>query len=263
MKNINVDYVQNPSMPPLLAKLPFWPVHVRQDIDKQCWSKTCISEQINLTEWQSYLDDLPKDPYVETRWKSMSWLYFNESNELKVLDNCPMAQGGAYNDADTMANKLRHYPALDKNFLARDDVQEFVKAWAGLWRIDPNEPILMQITGVKGKQSLDPLQGQGIHQDGSKFLSILVLNRDNVTGGVNTIYKDKAGEQIISKTILAPGEILHIQDDEVFHHISSVQALDQQHSFERFIIIINARFNDTFQNRILRQHFADAVLDNG
>jgi len=82
-----------------------------------------------------------------------------------------------------MANKLRYYPALVKNFLAREDVQEFVKAWAKLWHIDSNEPILMQITGVKGEQSLDPLQGQGIHQDGSQFLSIVVLNRDNVTGG--------------------------------------------------------------------------------
>lgn len=90
---------------------------------------------------------------------------------------------GAYNDTDSMANKLRCYPALDKNFLAREDVQEFVKAWAKLWHIDSNEPILMQITGVKGEQSLDPLQGQGIHQDGSQFLSIVVLNRDNVTGG--------------------------------------------------------------------------------
>lgn len=262
MKNVYFDHVQTPAIPALLAKLPYWPTHVKRDIAARSWSQTDINEQINLSEWQQYLHDLPKDPYVETRWKSMSWLYFTEGGDLKTLDNCPMAQGGAYNDADTMADKLRHYPAMDKTFLQREDVQEFIKAWAELWSINPQEPILMQITGVKGKQSLDPLQGQGIHQDGSQFLSILVINRENVTGGLNTIYKDKAGKQLIADSTLAPGEMMHIRDNEVFHNISSVQPLDQQQPFERFIIIINARFNDTFQNRILRQHFPDAVLHN-
>ncbi|SFG12146.1 2OG-Fe dioxygenase family protein [Neptunomonas qingdaonensis] len=263
MKNTHIDYIRSSIQQPLLGKLPYWESHVKQDILEGSWSKTNIEEHINLAQWQPYLQNLPKDPYVDTRWKSMSWLYLDDSGHINTLHDCPMAQGGKYNDAKTMADKLRHYPALEEEFLQREDVQEFVKAWADLWKIQPKEPILMQINGVKGNQLLDPLQGQGIHQDGSHFLSILVINRQNVTGGSNSLYSDKAGHHQITETTLAPGEVIHIKDNEIFHNITRVEPLNNKIPFERFIIIINSRFNDPFQNKVLRQHFPEAVLNNG
>tara|TARA_R110001583_G_scaffold169604_1_gene322451 strand:+ start:1186 stop:1977 length:792 start_codon:yes stop_codon:yes gene_type:complete len=263
MKNINYEHIKTTVAQPLPTIDPYWPYHVTQDIFEGSWNQTSINQHINLAEWQTYLEDLPRDTYVATRWKRMSWLYLDQAGEINTLDDCPMAQGGSYNDAGTMADKLRYYPALEESFLQRDDVQSFIKAWADLWGINPKEPILMQINGIKGDQAIDPLQGQGIHQDGSQFLSILVLSRENVTGGENTLYEDKAGQRQITHTTLLPGEIMHIRDNEVFHNISSVQPLDNNVPFERFIIIINCRFNDPFQNRILRQHFPDVVLNQG
>jgi hypothetical protein len=263
MKNLQLDPIQSTTLTPSLKSQSYWDEHVINDIAQGNWSKTNINSRINLVEWQDYLVNLPRDPYVDTRWKRMSWLYLNESGCLNTLNACPMAQGGAYNDADTMADKLRYYPELEKSFLLRPDVQAFVKAWAELWGIKTNEPILMQINGVKGDHSLDPLQGQGIHQDGSQFLSILVLNRNNVIGGSNILYQDKSNQHPITDTILSPGEIMHIRDSEVFHDVSPVRPLNTKVPFERFIIIINSRFNDAFQNRILRQHFPDVVLNQG
>lgn len=263
MKNFQLDPIQLTTLHPETKILPYWDEHVTTEIAEGNWSKTDINSKINLDEWQSYLNDLPRDPYVDTRWKRMSWLYLNESGDINTLDACPMAQGGAYNDADTMANKLRYYPELTKDFLQRADVQAFVKAWADLWGIKAKEPILMQINGVKGDHSLDPLQGQGIHQDGSQFLSILVLNRKNVIGGSNILYQDKSNQHPITDTIMFPGEIMHIRDGEVFHDVSPVRPLNTKIPFERFIIIINCRFNDQFQNRVLREHFPEVVLNQG
>lgn len=260
MKNVSIDYIRPSIKKPILGKIPYWESYVKQDIAKGNWSKTNIEEHINLVEWQTYLHHLPKDPYVDARWKRMSWLYLDNSGHINTLDDCPMAQGGEYNDAVTMADKLRHYPALEKDFLQRKDVQEFIKAWADLWEIHPKEPILMQINGVKGNHPLDPLQGQGIHQDGSHFLSILVINRKNVVGGTNTLYSDKTGRHPMTETTLVPGEVMHIRDDQIFHNISQIQPLNKNVPFERFIIIINSRFNDPFQNKVLRQHFPDAIL---
>jgi len=261
MKNINYEHVRITSVQPLPNYYSYWPQHVTQDILQGSWSKVDINEHINLAEWQHYLEDLPRDTYVDARWKRMSWIYLDQSGEINTLDDCPMAQGGSYNDAQTMADKLRYYPALDRGFLARNDVQSFIKAWAALWGINPEEPILMQINGIKGAQLIDPLQGQGIHQDGSQFLSILVVSRENVTGGENTLYEDKAGQRKITHTTLVPGEIMHIRDNEVFHNVSSIEPLKDDIPFERFVIIINCRFNDAFQNKILRQYFPDVVLN--
>ena len=263
MINIHLEHISPLLKPASTPFTPYWGYQTQQDIAQGDWSQTDITNHINLPEWQTYLEDLPRDTYVDARWKRMSWLYLDEAGEVNTLDNCPMAQGGQYNDADTMADILRYYPALEPSFLQREDVQTFVKAWAELWGINPKEPILMQINGVKGDQALDPLQGQGIHQDGSQFLSILVLSRENVTGGFNTLYQDKAGQHQITHTTLAPGEVMHIRDNQVFHSVSSVQPLNNNQPFERFIIIINCRFNDPFQNKILRQYFPDVILNQG
>ncbi|MDR5903081.1 MULTISPECIES: 2OG-Fe dioxygenase family protein [Halomonas] len=245
---------------PLTAHDNYWSRSVRESLAHQDWSQADLREQIDLPAWQGFLDDLPRDPYVNQRWKRMSWLALTPTGDVTNLGECPMAQGGAFNDAESMADKLRYYAPLTEEFLSRPDVKAFVRGWAGLWNLGAGEPILMQITGVRGKGQVDPLQGQGIHADGCKALSIMVVNRENVTGAENHLYRDKAGQHPIAHTTLAPGEVLHLRDDRVFHSVDGIRQLDETRPFERFIIIINSRFVDEFQNRILRRHFPHAIL---
>ncbi|WP_106475635.1 2OG-Fe dioxygenase family protein [Phytohalomonas tamaricis] len=240
----------------------YWAPHVHNDLAHQDWSVTDIRAQIDLEAWQRYLIDIPRDPYVNQRWKRMAWLHMTDEGDIAVMGECPMAQGGKFNDAESMADKLRYYPELEQSFMARSDVKAFVKAWTELWGIGPNEPILMQITGVKGTEKLDPLQGQGIHADGCQCLSILVLSRENVRGADSYLYADKAGEQLLTRQVLEPGNILHLYDDRLFHGADSLEQEDPTAPYERFIIIINSRFVDSFQNRMLRRHFPHAVLND-
>ncbi|GHE19813.1 2OG-Fe dioxygenase family protein [Halomonas urumqiensis] len=239
----------------------YWKPGVVSDLAQQDWSLTDVRERIDLAAWQGFLADLPRDPYVNSRWKRMSWLTLNALGDVEVMGECPMAQGGAFNDAESMADRLRYYEPLTQEFLARPDVKAFVRGWAQLWGISPREPILMQITGVRGNGQVDPLQGQGIHADGCKALSIMVVNRENVTGAENHLYADKAGTQPLTDNTLAPGDILHLRDDRLYHSVDGISQQDPQAPFERFIIIINSRFVDEFQNRMLRRHFPDAVLN--
>ncbi|GHC30053.1 2OG-Fe dioxygenase family protein [Aidingimonas halophila] len=240
----------------------YWEPHVSAELASQGWSLTDIKAHVDLEAWRTFARDLPRDPYVNRRWKRMSWLNLTDNDNVEVMGECPMAQGGMFNDAESMADKLRYYPGLTDAFVSRSDVKAFVRAWAKLWGIGPREPILMQITGVRGKGKLDPLQGQGIHADGCKYLSILVLNRDNVSGGNSHLYADKAGTLPLMSRVLAPGEILHIRDDQLFHSADGLAQQDTSTPYERFIIIINSRFVDGFQNRMLRRHFPDAVLND-
>lgn len=240
----------------------YWDPSVRFDLEQAQWSLTDINHKIDISGWLPFLSNLPRDPYVNTRWKRMSWMHLLESGSVEIMGDCPMAQGGMFNDADSMADKLRYYSGLEPAFVARDDVQAFVRAWAELWGIGPKEPILFQITGVRGKGELDPLQGQGIHADGCKYLSILVINRENVSGATNRLYAEKTGQKELAELMLEPGQILHIRDDKLFHSVDRITQVNNEAPFERFIVIINSCFVDGFQNRMLRRHFPTAVLND-
>lgn len=239
----------------------YWTPEVHDNLARQDWALAEVRSRLDLPAWQGFIADLPRDPYVNRRWKRMSWLALDETGGVKDLGHCPMAQGGAFNDAESMADRLRYYEPLTAAFLGRADVKAFVRAWARLWGLQPDEPILMQITGVRGEGRVDPLQGQGIHADGCKALSILVLERRNVLGAKSHLYADKAGTRRLTDTTLLPGDVLHLRDDRLFHSVDPLTQLDPSLPFERFIIIINSRFVDDFQNRILRRHFPHAVLN--
>ncbi|MDR5858314.1 2OG-Fe dioxygenase family protein [Halomonas eurihalina] len=239
----------------------YWPPGVTTQLAQQDWAMTNLRNHLDLAAWQAFTTDLPRDPYVDRRWKRMSWLALDQTGDVRDMGHCPMAQGGAFNNAESMADRLRYYAPLTNAFQQRPDVKAFVRAWAGLWNIQANEPILMQITGVRGEDRIDPLQGQGIHADGCKALSIMVVSRRNVTGAGNHLYVDKAGTQPVAEVTLDPGGILHLRDDRLYHSVDAITQQDADQPFERFIIIINSRFVDPFQNRILRRHFPDAVLN--
>lgn len=238
----------------------WWQHNVPTALAEKDWCFTHVRDRIDLAAWQAFTRNVPRDPYVERRWKRMSWLALDEQGRMKPLGECPMAQGGQYNDADSMADKLRWYPALEQDFLDRPDVRAFVEAWAGLWGLDANEPILMQITGVRGSGELDPLQGQGIHADGCRYLSIMVLDRDNVSGAESVLYTDRAGQEQVADQVMEPGDVLHLRDDRLFHGAKPLRQEDINQPYERFIIIINASFVDGFQNRMLRRYFPEAVI---
>lgn len=261
MKFDNFDHTQRHLSTIIDPLVTYWSPEVIHALSRHDWALTQVRDRLDLSAWQAATADLPQDPYVDCRWKRMSWLALDASGEVQDLGHCPMAQGGAFNDAESMADRLRYYEPLTDDFLDRSDVKDFVKAWAGLWGLQANEPILMQITGVRGEGSVDPLQGQGIHADGCKALSILVLNRENVAGAENHLYADKAGNQPLADATLAPGDVLHLRDDRLFHSVDGITQQDPTQPFERFIVIINSRFVDDFQNRILRRHFPNAVLN--
>lgn len=80
----------------------YWGPGVAHELLRRDWSVTDVRRRIDLRSWQGFLGDLPRDPYVERRWKRMSWLCIDDAGDMREMGECPMAQGGAYNDADTM-----------------------------------------------------------------------------------------------------------------------------------------------------------------
>ena len=66
MKNINYDHIKTTVSQPLPNLDSYWPYHVTQDIFEGSWTQTSINKHINLAEWQTYLEDLPRGLQIDT-----------------------------------------------------------------------------------------------------------------------------------------------------------------------------------------------------
>jgi hypothetical protein len=66
---------------------------------------------------------------------------------------------------------------------------------------------------------------EGIHQDGTDFLTLHLVQRHNVVGGASTIY-DLAGGPIQSYTLQAPLDSLIIEDSRIMHGVTPVHPAD-------------------------------------
>jgi hypothetical protein len=66
---------------------------------------------------------------------------------------------------------------------------------------------------------------EGIHQDGTDFLTLHLVRRHNIEGGVSTIY-DLDRRPIESFTLLEPLDSLILEDPRVLHGVTPVHAAD-------------------------------------
>lgn len=227
------------------------------------WNLLDLRRWLDVSEWRPFLRTIPRDPYVEQRWKRMSWLTLTPTGEVTALGPCPMAQGRDFNDTDTMGDVVRHYAPLEDAFLERADVQRFVQTWAAQHGIGPGEPIMLQLNGVRGAEAVDPLQGQAIHSDGYEALGMMVIHRDNVRGGVSRLFADPDGQRQLTERCLMPGELLCVPDLELFHTVTPIEPEDPTRPVERFLAIICARPMDPLQLSTLRAHFPTAEVRAG
>ncbi len=63
---------------------------------------------------------------------------------------------------------------------------------------------------------------EGIHRDGTDFIGIFSVERENVQGGETHLYKFKKDNPVFSK-ILNAGELLLVNDREFFHFTTPIK----------------------------------------
>jgi hypothetical protein len=66
---------------------------------------------------------------------------------------------------------------------------------------------------------------EGVHQDGTDFLTLHLVRRNNVVGGMSTIY-DLEGRPIESYTLRNPLDSLIIEDSRIMHGVTPVHPAD-------------------------------------
>lgn len=179
----------------------------------------------------------PSSKYFTPRTKNIAYVICLQGQWFQIRANY-FLQSEQYNDFS--GGYKRYYQELPEDFLASNATKKVLNNFKSTYNIPDNEPILVQVQ--KSHITIDNvgqcLTGQGIHSDGAEYAILVCLERNNVRGAKNAVYRDLEGEKpVLNPFILKEGEGMLWHDNEVFHHVEPAQPLDNNKDSSRTVLI--------------------------
>lgn len=107
------------------------------------------------------------------------------------------------------------------------------------WRIQAHQFRIEANNNEVGKPT-----PEGIHRDGADFILIMLLQRDNITGGESHIY-DASKKLLFSAVLETLGDAVLLDDHKVWHGVSEIHALNKANSGYRDVLVL------TFHKKVL------------
>lgn len=205
-----------------------------------------MPEQLEL--FQQDWENLPADNFLSDgghyrfrRYAVFNWLM---TGELILLPHEPHYQstyrnnmnGGVYRDFEPFKKQTIDNPVL-KSYI--DFVtQQFSFNNEKQWRIQAHQFRIVANADEAGNPT-----PEGIHRDGADFILIMVLKRENITGGVNHIYDDSK-RLIFGSVLTEMGDAVLLDDRKVWHGVSEVFPIDPSKPAYRDVLVL------TFHNQV-------------
>ena len=134
----------------------------------------------------------------------------------------------------------RVYQEISPRLTSQPLFKEFLQKMSLL--VKNVDPSIIEIDAVLWQTALSPLANrlstnspEGIHQDGADFIvSALVIERENVEGGLSILYQDDKRTELIC-TELQPGEAIFQADDKtpIWHNVTPVKVTNGATSGKR------------------------------
>lgn len=216
-------------------------------VDNPSWNKILNSPQEDFINFHQGWSDLPADNYLSDgghyRFRRYSVFNWSKGKALALLPHEPHFQstyrnnmnGGIYREFDAFKESTLNNPLLEKiiHFL----VDKISFSGEKEWRIQAHQFRIQANANEAGQPT-----PEGIHKDGADFILIMVLERQNITGGVNHIY-DKSKRLIFGGILENSGDAVLIDDRKVWHGVSEVYPLDESQPAYRDVLVL------TFHNQ--------------
>ena len=195
----------------------------------------CISDHaietinyINLDRLTNLFDNLPSDPYLKAKYRFRALSRFRViDDKLVKLPHDLFFQSEKYNPL--LGNVIREYPEIEDELIQLEDFQTIVGEFYEFCKLcsSHKDIAVHQIRTLASAEQIAQPAPEGIHRDGVDLLGIFCVNRDQIEGGITSLYKAKNESPIVSK-ILNPGEFLVFNDNQFFHYTSAITAKDSQ-----------------------------------
>ncbi|MBD6616075.1 hypothetical protein FNW02_09590 [Komarekiella sp. 'clone 1'] len=191
---------------------------------------------INLEGFKQFFNELPVDPYIKGnyRLRRLSRFIVSRDNLIK-LPHGYLFQSKAYNPL--LGDVKREFAELDDALIELDIFKNLVLAFSDSCKLHPEAEIgVHQIRTICSPDNLGNPAPEGIHQDGTDFIAIFSVDRDNIQGGETHLYTAKKEKPVFSK-ILNPGELLLVNDHDFFHFTTPIKPLtDAQGTRDVFVL---------------------------
>lgn len=220
-----------------------------KDGSNALWQEKLQSLSSELSEFQQSWEGLPADNFLNDgghyRYRRYSVFSWQDNQPLALLPHEPHYQstyrnamnGGIYRDFSAFKDSTLKNPVLPHIInwcvsIINVDKEKDWRIQAHQFRIETNN-----------RESGKPTP-EGIHKDGADFIFIMLLERNNITGGVSHIY-DADKHLQFSAVLEALGDCVVLDDRKVWHGVSEIHALDTSKTGYRDVLVL------TFHKKVL------------
>ncbi len=213
------------------------------NIMDKSWCDLLKKHRGKWDEFHQSWNDLPADNFLSDgghyrfrRYSVFNWLM--AESKLDLLPHEPHYQstyrnnmnGGIYRDYDAFDTATIENPLLTNiiNYVTSRISFKTEKQW----RIQAHQFRIQASADEAGQPT-----PEGIHRDGADFILIMLLERQNITGGVNHIY-DSAKRLVFGGILENAGDAVLIDDRIVWHGVSEVYPVDDGKPAHRDVLVL-------------------------
>lgn len=220
-----------------------------QENNNPLWSDVLQQSQNELHDFQQSWQNLHADNFLNDgghyRYRRYSVFTWNKAKPLTLLPHEPHFQstyrnsmnGGIYRDFEPFESSTVNNPVLSNiiNWCA----QTISSQQESSWRIQAHQFRIQANSEESGKPT-----PEGIHKDGADFILIMLLERNNIKGGVSHIYDEEKKLQF-GAVLEEMGDSVMLDDRKVWHGVSEIYALDEEKPGYRDVLVL------TFHKKVL------------
>ena len=206
-------------------------------------SGSILGKYCNSSEFQQFQrswNDLPEDNHLldNGHYRFRRYAVFTSiDGVLSKLPKEPHYQPRKYNHLHGGIN--RYFEELTPASIESPVFKQVINWNLGIistkkysnWRIQCHQFRICANQFERGKPA-----PEGIHQDGSNYVFIMLLGRNNVQGAENTIH-NKQGEILYRTTLQTPGEALLVDDKRHWHGVSEIVPEDKNQQGIRDVLV--------------------------
>ncbi|RCJ38380.1 hypothetical protein A6770_13620 [Nostoc minutum NIES-26] len=177
---------------------------------------------INTEGFKPFFNNLPVDPYIKGDYRLRRLSRFIVSGDRVIkLPHGYLFQPKEYNPL--VGDIKREFTELDDGLVELDIFKHLVLAFSDSCKLHPEAEIgAHQIRTTCSPDNMGNPAPEGIHRDGTDFIGIFSVDRENIQGGETHLYTAKKEKPVFSK-ILNPGELLLVNDHDFLHFTTPIK----------------------------------------
>ena len=172
--------------------------------------------------FKPFFNDLPVDPNIKGhyRYRRLSRFRITEAGVMK-LPHGYLFQSKEYNPL--VGDIKREFEELDDELVSLEMFNALLLVFRDFCALRPGAEIgVHQIRTTCSPENIGNPAPEGIHQDGTNFICIYSVDRNNIQGGETRLYTSRAEDPVFNKT-LYPGELVLVNDRKFFHNTTPVR----------------------------------------